>query len=188
MIQNVLPVVGAELNNYLKSQFDLDQDRLVLSNVMNQDGTSALEGSNKVVFSLINVEEESTLKAKTGTPFTGGSFTSGGPDIHLNLTVMFSAIFQGKNYVESLKFLSGIIYFFQSILVFNSSKTTGLSSSIDKVCFDILTMPLNELHSVFHMLGMKYAPSVLYKVRMLTFTSSNIEDEIPPISGLGYND
>ena len=188
MIQNVLPVVGAELNNYLKSRFDLEQDRLVLSNLINQDGSSALEGSNKVVFSLINVEEEPTLKTKSAAAYGGNGYASGGPDIHLNLTVMFSAIFQGKNYVESLKFLSGIIYFFQSKPVFNSSNTTGLSSSVEKVCFDIMTMPLNELHSVFHMLGMKYAPSILYKVRMLTFSSDTIEDEIPRISGLGYND
>ncbi len=188
MIHNVLPVISAELNTYLKSRFDLNEDRLVLSNLINQDGSVAIEGANKVVCSLINLEEETTMKANGGMSFAGGGFVTGGPDINVNLTVMFSAFFQGKNYVEALKFLSGIVYFFQSKPVFNSSNTPGLSANTEKVCFDIITMPLRDLNSVFSMIGMKYLPSVLYRVRMLTFSSDNIEDEIPAITGLGLNE
>lgn len=38
------------------------------------------------------------------------------------------------------------------------------------------------------MMGAKYMPSVIYKVRMLTFSSDNIEDVIPAISGIGINE
>ena len=114
MIHNLLPVVGGELNEYLKSRFDISEDRLILSNLINQDGTVAVEESNKVVCSLLRVQEETTLKSTAGTSSMGGSFVSSGADINVNLTVMFSSFFSGKNYVEALKFLSGVIYFFQS--------------------------------------------------------------------------
>ena len=188
MIHNLLPIVGAELNNYFKSRFDIEEDRLILSNLMNLDGSVAVEGNNKVVCSLINVQEETTLKGSPGSSYMGGGYISGGADIHLNLTVMFSAYFSGKNYAEALKFLSGVIYFFQSKPVFASYNTPGLSSNIEKACFDFTTLSFNDLNSVFAMMGAKYMPSVVYKVRMLSFSSDNMEDTIPSISGIGIND
>ena len=188
MIHNLLPIIGAELNDYFKSRFDIEEDRLVLSNLINQDGSVAVEGNNKIVCSLVNVHEETTMKASFGTSSIGGGFASGGSDINVNLTVMFSAFFSGKNYVEALKFLSGVIYFFQGKPVFNSSNTPGLSSNVEKACFDLTTLSYHDLNSIFSMMGAKYMPSVIYKVRMLTFSSDNIEDVIPSISGLGINE
>jgi hypothetical protein len=188
MIHNLLPTVGAELNNYFKSRFDIEEDRLVLSNLISQDGSVAIEGNNKVVCTLVNVQEETTLKASYGTSSIGGGFAAGGGDIHVNLTIMFSAYFTGKNYAEALKFLSGVIYFFQGKPVFTNSNTPGLSSNVEKACFDITTLSYHDLNSVFSMMGAKYMPTVIYKVRMLTFSSDNIEDTIPSISGLGINE
>ena len=56
MIHNLLPVVCSELNSYFKSRYGLREDRLVLSNLIDQDGSVAFEGSNTVVCSLVNVE------------------------------------------------------------------------------------------------------------------------------------
>jgi len=188
MIHNLLPVVGAELNSYFKSRFDIDEDRLLLSNLINPDGSLAVEGSNKVVCSLVNIHEETTLKSTAGISSFGGGFAATGPDININLTVMFSAYFSGKNYAEALKFLSGVIYFFQSKPVFTTSNTPGLSSNIEKACFDLTTMSYHDLNSVFSMIGAKYMPTAIYRIRMLTFSSDNIEDTIPSISGIGINE
>jgi hypothetical protein len=187
MIHNLLPIVGAELNEYFKTRFDISEDRLVLSNLINQDGSVAVEESNKVVCTLLNIQEETTMKGASGTSFMGGSFISGGANIHVNLTVMFSAYFTGKNYVEALKFLSGVIYFFQSKPVFETSNTPGLTGNIDKACFDLTSLSYDELNSVFSMMGAKHMPSVVYRVRMLTFSTNNIEDTIPSLSGIGIN-
>jgi len=35
------------------------------------------------------------------------------------------------------------------------------------------------------MMGSKYLPSVVYRIRMLTFATDNMEDTIPSISGIG---
>jgi len=188
MIHNLLPIVGAELNDYFKSRFDIGEDRLLLSNLINQDGSVAVEESNKVVCSLLNIEEETTRKATAGTSSAGGAFVSSGADIHVNLTVMYSAFFSGKNYAEALKFLSGVIYFFQSKPVFTSSNTPGLTSNIEKAVFDLTTLSFDDLNSIYSMMGAKYMPTVVYSVRMLTFSSDNIEDTIPSVTGIGIND
>lgn len=188
MIHNVLPVVCSELNDYLKSVYDLDEDRVLVSNLMNQDGTIAVEGHNKVVCFLANIEEETTLKANPGASSFGGNFGVSRGDIHINLTVVFSAFFTGKNYVEALKFLSGVIYFFQSKSVFTSNNTPGLSDAIDKVVFDITSLSTHDLNALFSMIGAKYMPTIVYRVRMLKFSSDNIDGIIPAISGIGINE
>ncbi len=184
MLHNLLPIIGGELNDYLMSRFNTNEDRLVISNLINQDGSLAIEGSNKVVCSLVNIEEETTLKSSYGASSSSGGYVVGAGDIHMNLTILFSALFQGKNYVEALKFLSGVIYFFQSKPVFTSSNTPGLSSNIEKVVFDIANISYHDMNAIFSMMGAKYMPSVVYRVRMLTFSSDNIDDIIPGISGI----
>lgn len=188
MIHNLLPVICAELNDHLKSIYGIDDDRVLVSNLMNQDGSVAVEGQNKIICFLANIEEETTLKANPGISSFGSSFGLSGGDIYVNLTVVFSAFFTGKNYVEALKFLSGVIYFFQSKSVFNPNNTPGLSNGIDKVVFDMTSLNFNDLNSLFSMVGAKYMPSVIYRVRMLKFTSDNIDGTIPSISGIGIND
>lgn len=185
MIHNLLPVVCSELNDYFKSRYGVREDRLVLSNLINQDGSVALEGSNKVVCSLVNVEEETTLKATAGTTSSGGAFVKSSPDIYVNLTIIFSSYFVGKNYVEALKFLSGVIYFFQGKPVFTNDNTPGLSDNVEKAVFDLTSLSFHDLSAVFQMMGSKYLPSVVYRIRMLTFATDNMEDTIPSISGIG---
>ncbi|MCR9249860.1 MAG: DUF4255 domain-containing protein [bacterium] len=189
MIHNILPIVCGELNEYLKSRYNADEDRLVLSNLVDQSGAIAAESMNKVVCSLVNVEEETTLKASgVGFASSGGSFMASQGDININLTVMFTANFSGRRYTEALKFLSGVVYFFQSKPVFTSSNSPGLTSNIEKGVFDLISLSYHDLNSVFSMMGLKYMPSVIYRIRMLSFSTDNIEDTIPPITGIGLNE
>jgi len=184
MIHNVLPVIAGELNDYLKSRFNAVEDKVILSNIIDQDGSIAVEGNNKVVVSLINISEETTLKANSNQQLMGSSYADFAPSISVNLTLMVSAFFNPKNYVESLRFISGVIYFFQSKPLFTSSNTPGMTQNVEKIHFDMLSLTPQEMMNFFSMMGAKYVPSVIYKMRMLTFNQDNIQDEIPAIKGL----
>lgn len=184
MIHNVLPVIAGELNDYLKSRFNAVEDKVVLSNIIDQDGSMAVEGSNKVVITLINIAEETTLKANANQQLMGSSFVDFAPSISVNLTLMISAFFSSRNYVESLRFISGVIYFFQSRPLFTAQNTPGLSQNVEKIHFDMLSLSHQELMNLFSMMGAKYMPSVVYKMKMLTFSQDNIIEEIPSVKGL----
>ncbi len=182
MIQNVLPVIANELNDYLKSRFNSLEDKVVLSNIMDQAGSLAIEGSNKVVFSLINITEETTLKANANEQLMGGSFAQFAPSVSVNLTVLLSTQFNSRNYTEALRYVSGVLYFFQSKPLFTHENTPGLNAAVNKLHFDLLSMSTHDLMSLFSLMGAKYTPSVIYKVKMLTFNQENIVDTLPAIS------
>jgi len=187
MIQNILPVVAEELNNYLKSTFNAVEDKVIISNIINQDGSVAVEGNNKIVITLINVTEESTLRASANNKLINTSFLEFAPPVTVNLTLLFSAFFSSKNYLEALRFISGVIYFFQSKPLFTNQNTPNMVGDADKIHFDILSMQQQELMNIFSMMGAKYMPSVVYKMKMLTFSQDNIISEIPAIQGLGLD-
>ena len=187
MIHNLLPVVCGELNSYFKTIYDTDEDSVQLTNLISQDGSVAVEGNNKVVCFLANIEEETTLKSNSGTKQYGDAFASSASDINVNLTVVFSAYFLGQNYIEALKFLSGVLYFFQSKKMFTPENTPGLSSSIDKAVFDITSLSFHDQNAIFSMMGAKYMPSVIYRIRMLRFSSDEIDGNIPAVSGISTN-
>ena len=184
MIHNVLPVISSELNEFLKSRFNAVEDKVILSNVIDQDGSVAIEGSNKIVITLINIEEEPTVKANANQQLMGSSFVEFAPSVSINLTIIISAYFSPINYVESLRFISGVIYFFQAKPLFTAQNTPALSQNVDKIHFDVLSLSAQELMNLYSMMGAKYAPSIVYKMKMLTFNENNIIDEIPAIKGL----
>src|SRR3954463_15830650 len=106
MIYSVLNVIGDKLNSYLKNRFSLGEDKVLLSNIVNQDGSLAISESDKVIITLVNIHEEtisSRLSNQDHLP----------RPININLYVLFSSYFIDKNYPESLKFLSAVVSFFQ---------------------------------------------------------------------------
>ena len=91
---------------------------------------------------------------------------------------MFASCFSGKNYPEALKFISNTISFFQKNPVFDHQNTPELDEKIEKLTLAIENISLNDLSSLWGVLCGKYMPSVLYKVRMLTFDAVDIKESV----------
>jgi hypothetical protein len=179
MIYEALSCLTDEINVYFRSRLKINEEKIVLSGLVNQDGTIAIQGENKIVVTLVNIEKETS---KTISQKNLGSFSSSAPPLHLNAYVLFSAYFSGNNYPEALRFLSFIIAYFQNKPVFNKGNTPSLDNRIDKLIFDMEDVNPDTLSNMWSTLGAKYMPSVLYKMRMLTFDESVIREFRPAIS------
>ena len=94
MILDSLKLVKEELEQYLEANDD-DYYDVVLDNIAMMDNDDSGNLDNKVVMSLVNIEEERTLKNVKS--FTKNSVVNGvqykKPPIHLNLYVLISANF-----------------------------------------------------------------------------------------------
>ena len=176
MIQNVIPIIGSQLNEYLKNSFGETEDRVVVTSVANNSGASSIEIDNKIMITLINVEEEKLIR-NTGYNQFGGS----NPSIYINLYVLFAANFPQNNYREGLRFLSAVIYFFQGQHTFNPQNTPSLPAEVEKITVEIINLEFAVLSNIWSMLGGKYLPSIVYKFRMLNFNQYAMNEEIIPI-------
>lgn len=182
MIHSAVSHITSQLNQFLKRSFDLNEDVVVMSNILEQDGSLAPNVSNKLVVFLVNVEKETA----SSRPASFGGFdrsASSYPPVFLNLYVMVAANFSCSNYAEALKFLSNTISFFQRQPVFDHQITPELDRRITKLVLDIENLNFQDLSSLWGTLSGKYQPSILYKVRMVSFDSGDILSQLSPIKG-----
>jgi hypothetical protein len=186
MIYESLSCLTDEINQYFKNKLKTAEDAVVLSGIVSQDGTVAIQGENKIIVTLVNIEKE-ILGSTNGARITGGSVTNQSAALNINLYVLFSAYFKPGNYTEALRFLSFVIAYFQYKNVFTRANTPQLDAGIDKLIFEMASISPEQLNNIWASLGAKYMPSVVYKMRMLTFDESIIKEYRPAISNIDGN-
>jgi Pvc16 N-terminal domain len=184
MIYEALLCITEEVNEYFRGKLKINEDKIMLSGIVNQDGTIAAQGENKILLTLLNVEKE-TIGKSNGVREAAKTTPNASPAMNINLYVLFSAYFAGANYGESLRFLSFIIGYLQNKSVFTKANTPKMDKDIGKLIFEMENLTMDKLNSIWATLGAKYMPSVMYKVRMLTFDDSVIREFRPAISGIG---
>ena len=183
MIHVAIRHLTHHLNVYLGRTFSLSEELAVMSNITEQDGSVAVNINNKIAVFLVNIEKDTSPRHNgdngyAGTPERLVRFSP----LHLNLYLMFSANFGGSNYPEALKFLSHTIGFFQKNPVFTRQNTPDLDPRIDKLILDMENLNIKDLSSLWSILSGKYQPSVLYRVRMLTFAADDIRTKAGTVS------
>lgn len=178
MIYEALSLLREELNAFIKSLDDnTTTDQVVLGNIAqleSEDNQSILE---KVVISLVNLEEESAMKnRKLPRIQEGDRILIENPPVHLNLYLLFTASWPA-NYESALKRLGHVVSFFQHRNQFTLKNATHFAAGVDpddpdladiRLVLDLYTMTFEQINHLWGSLGGKQAPFALYKVRLTT--------------------
>ncbi|HWR83759.1 MAG TPA: DUF4255 domain-containing protein [Candidatus Deferrimicrobium sp.] len=120
-----------------------------------------------VYISLVNLEEEATLK-NTNHYRRNDDAWYPQQTLYLNLYLLFAFNFQ--DYSASLIRLSKTVEFFLKNPVFPTSDESAANSfptELEKLIFDIYNLNFEQLNHLWSILGGAYFPSVLYKVRLI---------------------
>lgn len=184
MIKNVLTYVVDEMDAYFKLRLQPEDDKakVVLSTIVDQNGSPSIEDRNIVLCSVVNIQEEKLVANQQAIIANSqGYFTKTNPPVSLNLYVLFSAHFTGKLSAEALKFISMVVGFFQAKSTFDQNNSPGLDPKVYKLNFEIYNTTFMEQSNIWGSLGAKYMPSILYKVRMISIKEDPIHGEVAPI-------
>jgi hypothetical protein len=168
MIDVAISHIAAQLNQSLRRTLQVGEDLVVLSHLVEQDGTVAQNVASKLVVSLVSIERDTLAHRPAGHGGASpGRLAQRNEPIFLNLLVMFAANFAGTNYVEALKFISGTVAFFQGRPVLDHQNSPDLDPRIERLSMEIENLALSDLSNLWSVLSGKYLPSVLYRVRMV---------------------
>ncbi len=180
MIQAALSHLANQLNAYLKRTNNLAEDVVVISSLVEADGSVGNHANNKLVLLLTNIEKDTVPQRANGygRGFDGRSLASGQP-LYLNLYVMLAANYAGANYAEALKFISKAIGFFQMQPVFDRQSSPDLDPRIERLVLDIENLNIQDLSNLWGLLGGKYLPSVYYRIRMICMNADTITAQLP---------
>lgn len=198
MIHTCLSFLTNELNDYLKLRTGTPNVNRVFLTSVATEGNGVVIPANSLGVSLINIEEDRVYKDQKSTLINShGNVEHLNPEIKLNLYVLISANFQNTDdedssddYVEGLKQLSWIISFFQARNVFtpeNSPKLSDFDPNMKKLVVELYSYTFEQLYNFWSVVGAKYLPSVLYKIRVLTFQEREFFDSSIPIEKISVN-
>ncbi len=178
MIFETLAILSEEVDAYLGG------DVIVIENVTSVDLTEGRGTlvANKVILSLLNIQEESTMKNFPNVSVKGDRMLYKNPIVNLNLFLLFSA--NRSTYTQSLSDLSKVIEFFQGKKQFTQSNTifkrevSPLNNVGNfKFSVELYTPTFEELNFIWGTLGGKQLPSALYKVSVIEVEQGNIIGE-----------
>jgi hypothetical protein len=178
MIHVVLDSLVTALNEFIKNTLNLQEDVVILANAVDLSGNLNSQIDNKLCVFLQNIEEERTIRNGSYQAYAGMN-----PPKHFNLYLMFLANFPDPNYTESLRYISLVLEFFQGNQYFDRGNLPMLSSNVEKLSFEFVNFSLDELNSVWSLMGLKYMPSAVYKVKLLTFSNNLIREEVTSVMG-----
>ncbi|HLF64385.1 MAG TPA: DUF4255 domain-containing protein [Saprospiraceae bacterium] len=169
MIAQVLNAIIGQLNTYI----GLVDPEVILGNISLIDAfqdASAQSLNDRVIASVINIEQEESLR---NLPFRRSTTDVNGlpvvlqrePEIFLNIYVLFGS--NKQDYSIALQRIAQVIAFFQRQFVFTPVNTPILTAlNVNKLVFDLYSTSFDELNQLWSVMGGKYIPSVIYKMRL----------------------
>lgn len=172
MIYETLQIIKEQIENYF-SEKGLGKI-IVLENIALWESGSetASRVNNKVVITLLNLEEEKTLKNSAHYKVNHTQTEYENPPVHLNLYLLISA--NCETYDKSLRSISRVLEFFQGKKVFTPANTVYNRTNVELDVLDyfrfnleIYTPSFEELNNIWGTLGGRQMPSVIYKVQLI---------------------
>lgn len=182
MINESVVFIRDEVRNYLRQVAVVPRvEDVLLGNIASLDNHSVL--SDKVLITLVNIEEESTLKNNQNwrRNYLTGGIESILPPIYLNLYLLFTATLPenlGENddaYQKALDRIAAIVELFQTKKIFTLQNSPAFEPSNLKerllneirLIPELYTLTFEQINHLWGSLGGKQSPFVMYKIRLL---------------------
>jgi len=178
MIFQVMELIRQNLNAFLSPP--AGPDAVVLGNIAfatpDNPATALVDESAQIYMSLVNVEEEATLRNRTAVRQTDiRPLAYVNPPMIINLFLLFSA--NHKDYSMAIRSLSSVLLFFQGNRTFSIAKTPvpavgvfatpGEDENKIKVSLDLMSLTFEQVNHLWGSLGGKQMPFLLFKARQV---------------------
>lgn len=187
MIFEVLKILSEEVESYIGSNVKMENVAMFDSQTDNSPNLN-----NKIILTLLNINEESTLKNFPNQTISGDRVVTKPRIINLNLFILFSA--NRNSYEKSLIDIANIIEFFQGKKVFTQSNTVYNRQSVElqnidnfRFTVELYTPTFEELNYIWGSLGGKQLPSVLYKLSLVQIERNSVLGQAGRVSETNMN-
>lgn len=182
MLDVALDFLRDELVSYIAARTGSDRVPVKLTRIVEDTGKYAF-APDAVALTLINVEEERTVRAQLPThSYTNGQHVVQEPELKLNLYALVAAHF--RVYEEGLKYLSYVMTYFQSHPYFTAAQYPGLDPSIEKLVVELQSLGYEQLNQVWGFVGGKQLPSAVYRIRMVVLQDRTPAGIRPPLTAI----
>ncbi|HEY4335123.1 MAG TPA: DUF4255 domain-containing protein [Puia sp.] len=189
MIDKAISLLKSELQSYINIK-DASVN-VIVDNIGLFETSKGDTLTNSIVITLVNIEEESTLKNQPALkrPFTDKA-TYENPPVYLNLYVLFTCNYSGADYLLALKRLAYVIQFLQSRTSFSTANSVTAAGLVDftdddvvslKFTMELYTLTFEQINHLWGSLGGRQVPFSMYKLRLVAITERAVLRTVPLI-------
>lgn len=186
MIGSTLDFIAQELNSTICQRLSINPsavNKVVLSSIIDPDGSITVKEKNVLLLKLINIEMDPMANGPQPTAQTSinGNIVVETSPIYLNLKIVLAAHFSPEQIKSGLDLLTMGISYLQGKPSWVPQNTPGLPTGTHKLFFEMETLDMHQISHLWGAIGVKYMPSVVYKLKMLTIDDHAIQAVIPEI-------
>jgi hypothetical protein len=179
MIFQAMELIRQNLNTFLSASGPVTPEPVILGNIAYATPDSPggpVDESAQIYMSLVNVEEELTLKNQSAVRQSEiRPLAYVNPPIHVNLFLLFTA--NHKDYNMAIRNLGHVLLFFQSNRTFSIARTPVASTGVFatpgenenriKISLDLMSLTFEQVNHLWGSLGGKQMPFLLFKARQV---------------------
>ena len=181
----------------LSKLIDPAQTVIEITNIaMLNDGDDFLASASPIILSIVNIEEDKTLKNQSIYLKNTNDHTQisryNHPTQHLIISLLFSSYNKNlSKYLDGLDKLKTVISYLQQhnsfyyknddteLIDYDTflGKTELQKENYSRVTVESVSLSMDQVNQMWSYLGSKYMPSVLYKMRLCTIQSTDTVPE-----------
>lgn len=181
----------------LSKLIDPAQTLIEITNIaMLNDGDDFLASASPIILSIVNIEEDKTLKNQSIYLKNTNDHTQISryhhPTQHLIISLLFSSYNKNlSKYLDGLDKLKTVISYLQQhnsfyykkddteLIDYDTflGKTELQKENYSRVTVESVSLTMDQVNQMWSYLGSKYMPSVLYKMRLCTIQSTDTVPE-----------
>jgi hypothetical protein len=139
---------------------------------------------NKVIASIVNIEEEKTLKSPENYVKLNNGITYKQPPIWLNIVVVFTYFTRSAENYEGIDLLGNVMQYFQSkpkLTKTNVLIPANFPANLEELRTEYLSLNYEQTNYIWGMFGGRYHPSVVYKFKAISIDNQDSTPGGPPI-------
>lgn len=173
-----------DLNAFISNKIGASSDFVISANLNNivdkTDGTI----DNKIVISIVNIEEEKMLKSPDNYVKVNNEINYRKPPVWLNVICLFTFYTKSLENYDGIDMLENVVQYFQSKP--RIDKTTAVVPAnypayLEEVRAEFVSLNYEQTNYLWGLFGGKYHPSVVYKFKTIPVDNADITPGGPPI-------
>ncbi len=178
MIDRAVSLVAGRLNAHLRARFGVADDLVAISGLADAEGKTPAGVRNRLAVLVTGITHDTMARGVPGrAPVLAGRMAVSPVPVHLTVHLMLASSFDPENYLESLKILSHAVQFFQVNPVFDRLSAPEMDRGIEQLTLEIENLDIDGISQLWGILGGRYLPSVLYRMRTVTIDAGALSAE-----------
>lgn len=161
MTYNALQFISDILNDFFKEKFTLNENQVLVNRIVNADGSLVQMNENKIVLTLINIEEDASFQRINQPVNRSNEIARHLYSVYILVTANFN------DYSESLKQLDAVIDFFNENPVLNNLSKPGFPAELTRIAVEPFKLNFDQLCNLWSSIGAKHQPYIVYKARLM---------------------